>query len=91
LADYGASTNIMPFSVNEKINDVPQITKTMIIQLDRTDVKIKWELKAVLIKMSSDPKVHHTIDIVVVDILESYGFLLSIYWSTKIKGYFTTG
>jgi hypothetical protein len=42
----------------------------------------------VLIRLSSDPRVHQTIDIVVVDIPESYGFLLSRDWSTKLQGYF---
>jgi hypothetical protein len=88
LADSGASSNIMPFSVFQKINVVPQITKTRIIQLDRTYVKVKGELRDVLIRLSSDPRVHQTIDIVVVDIPESYGFLLSRDWSTKLQGYF---
>jgi hypothetical protein len=74
----------------QKINVVPQITKTRIIQLDRTYVKVKGELRDVLIRLSSDPRVHQTIDIVVVDIPESYGFLLSRDWSAKLQGYFAT-
>jgi hypothetical protein len=90
LADSGASSNIMPFFVCQKINVVPQIMKTRIIQLDRTYVKVKGELRDVLIRLSSDPRVHQTIDIVVVDIPESYGFLLSRDWSAKLQGYFST-
>jgi hypothetical protein len=66
------------------------MTKTRIIQLDRTYVKVKGELKDVLIRLSLDPRVHQTIDIVVVDIPKSYGFLLRRDWSTKLQGYFST-
>jgi hypothetical protein len=65
------------------------MTKNRIIQLDRMDLKVKGELKDVLIILSSDPRVLQNIDIVVVDILESYGFLLSRDWSDKIQGYFS--
>jgi hypothetical protein len=58
--------------------------------LDRTYVKVKGELKDVLIRLSSDPRVHQTIDIIVVDIPESYGFLLSRDWLAKLQGYFYT-
>jgi hypothetical protein len=49
---------------------------------------VKGELMDVLIRLSYDPRVFQTIDIVVVEILESYGFLLRRDWSTKIQGYF---
>jgi hypothetical protein len=51
-----------------------------IIQLDRYDVKVMGELKDVMIRLASDPRVHQVIDIVVVDILEAYGLLLSMDW-----------
>jgi hypothetical protein len=35
------------------------------------------ELKDVMIRLASDPRVHQVIDIIVVDIPEAYGFLLS--------------
>jgi hypothetical protein len=46
-------------------------------------------MKNVLIMMSSNPKVHHTIDIIVVDIPDTYGMLLSRDWSAMLKGYFS--
>jgi len=48
------------------------------------------ELKDVLIRLSSNPNVHHIIDIVVVDIPEVYGMFLSIDWSEKLHAYFST-
>ena len=85
LVDYGASSNVMPYSVCKKLNEEPQMSKTKIIQLDRSHVKVFGELKDVLIQLSSNPKVHQTIDIVVVDIPEAYGVILSIDWSTKLN------
>jgi len=68
LTDLGVSSNIMLFSVFHKINVVPKMTKIRIIQLDRTYVKVKGELKYVLIRLSSDLRVHQIINIIVVDI-----------------------
>ena len=47
------------------------------------------ELNNVIIRLSSDSRVHQCIDIVIVDIREYYGLLLSRYWSSKIQGYFS--
>jgi len=48
------------------------------------------ELKDVLIHLSSNSKVHQTIDIIIDDILEAYGVILSRDWSAKLNGYFAT-
>jgi hypothetical protein len=68
LLDSGASYNIMPYSIFQRINDVPQMTKMRIIWLDRKYVKVKGELKDVLITLASNPRVQQVIDSVVVDI-----------------------
>jgi hypothetical protein len=44
----------------------------------------------VLIRLSSNPKVHQVIDIIVVDIPEVYGLFLSRDWSEQLHGYFAT-
>jgi hypothetical protein len=77
MVDSGASSNIMPWSVFQKINAEVQLSILKIIHLDRTSVKVIGELKNVLIRLSSNPKVHQVIDIIVVDIPEVYGFFLS--------------
>jgi hypothetical protein len=43
-----------------------------------------------LIRLSSNPKVHQVIDIIVVDILEVYGLFLRRDWSDQLHGYFAT-
>jgi ribonuclease HI len=43
-----------------------------------------------LIRLSSNPKVHQVIDIIVVDIPEVYGLFFSSDWSEKLHGYFAT-
>jgi hypothetical protein len=90
MVDSGASSNVMPWSVCQKINAEVEPSSLKIIQLDRTDVKVMGELKNVLIRLSSNPKVHQFIDIIVVDIPEVYGMFLSRDWSEQLHGYFTT-
>jgi ribonuclease HI len=80
----------MSYSVCKKLNEEPQICKTRIIKLDRSNVKAMGELKDVLIRLASNSKVHQTIDIIVLNIPEAYGVILSRYWSAKLNGYFTT-
>jgi hypothetical protein len=90
MVDSGASSNVMPWSVCQKINAEVEPSTLKIIQLDRTDVKVIGELKNVLIRLSSNPKVHQVIDIIVVDIPEVYGLFLSRDWSEQLHGYFAT-
>jgi hypothetical protein len=90
MVDSGASSNVMPWSVCQKINAKVEPSSLKIIQLDRTAVKVMGELKNVLIRLSSNPKVHQFIDIIVVDIPEVYGMFLSRDWSEQLHGYFAT-
>jgi hypothetical protein len=85
-----ASSNVMPLSVCQKINAEIKPSDIKIIHLDRTNVTVVGELKYVLIRLSSNPKVHQIIDIVVVDIPEVYGMFLSRDWSQQLNGYFST-
>ena len=61
-----------------------------IVQLDRSKVKVVGILRNVLLKLSIDPRIHQTIDIVIAYILETYGMWLSRDCSEKLKGYFGT-
>jgi hypothetical protein len=64
--------------------------RTKIIQLDRSHVKVMGELKDVMIRLASNSKVHQVIDVIVVDIPEAYGLILSRDRSAKLNGYFAT-
>jgi hypothetical protein len=48
------------------------------------------ELKDVMIRIATHPSFVQVIDIMVVDILEAYGLLLSRDWSENMNGYFST-
>jgi hypothetical protein len=74
----------------DHINTEVEPSTLKIIQLDRTNVKVVGELRNVLIRLSSNPKVHQVIDIIVVDIPEVYGIFLSKDWSEQLHGYFVT-
>ena len=56
--------------------------------MDRMNVKVIVEMEDVLIHLSSNHKVCRFIDIVVADIPEAYGLVLSRDWSEKLNEYF---
>jgi predicted aspartyl protease len=91
LVDSGASSNVIPLSIYKKLNMTPLKSDKHVIQLDRTQVKVIAELKHVMIKIATQPKFVQVIDIIVVDITEAYGMLLSRDWSEKLNGYFSSG
>jgi hypothetical protein len=90
MVDSSASSNVRPLSVCQKLNAKVKPYDLKIIQLDRTNVKVIGELKNVLIRFSSNPKVHQVIDIIVVDIPEVYGLFLRRDWSEQLHGNFST-
>ena len=47
-------------------------------------------MRNILIRLSIDSYVHQTTDILVADIPEAYGLLLSRDWSSQLNDYFTT-
>ena len=59
--------------------------------MDRMNVKVIGEMEDVLVHLSSNDKVCQFIDIVVADILEAYGRVLSRDWSEKLNGIFCLG
>jgi hypothetical protein len=49
------------------------------------------ELKDVMIQISSNPKFHQVMDIIIVDIPKYYRMLLRRDWSENLHGYFSMG
>jgi len=90
LVDSGASSNILQKSICAKLNIQPQKSVVRIVQLDRSQLKVIGKLNQVTIELSSNPKVCQVIDILVADILEFYGLILSRDWSEKLHRYFAT-
>ena len=56
--------------------------------MDRMNVKVIGEMEDVLVLLSSNDKVCQVIDIVVADIPEAYGLVLSRDWLAKLNEYF---
>lgn len=75
--DSRASSNMLPITVCDKLNVQPQKFVVRIVQLDLSQVEVVWELNQVTMRLSSNPKVFQVIDILVADILEFYGLILS--------------
>ena len=80
----------MPLSICKKINCQSAPSQSQIVQLDRSVVKVIGEMKDVLIQLFADPRVFQFIDVMLVDIPEAYGLILSRNWSMKLNGYFAT-
>jgi hypothetical protein len=72
------------------LNAVPLKSDKHVIQLDITQVKVIGELRDVMIWIATHPKFVQVIDIIIVDIPEAYGLLLSRDWFEKLNGYFHT-
>ena len=53
-------------------------------------MKVMGDLKDVIIRLSSNSNVHQVIDVIVVEIPEAYGVILSRDWSENLNGYFAT-
>jgi hypothetical protein len=77
MVDLGSLSNVMPLKACENINVKLEASNIQIFKLDITRFKLIGELNNVLIIMSTNPKIHQTIDIIVVDIPNNYGMLLS--------------
>ena len=97
MIDSRAYSNVVSVSVCKKLNETWEPCPTQIVQLDKSRVKVVGELNNVvgelnnvLLTLSVDASIHHTIDIVVADIPETYGMWLSRDRSENLKGYFAT-
>jgi hypothetical protein len=69
------------------LNDTQTKCSTHIIHLYRLEVQVIGELKDVLIRVASNPKVQQ---VVVVDSPKAYGLFLSRDWYYKLQGYFAS-
>ena len=88
LVDSGASSNVMPYLVCIKLNISLHKYVVQIVQLDQTKVKFLGQMNSVLIGLSSSWKVFQIIDILIMDIPEFYGLILSRDSYEKLHGYF---
>ena len=77
LVDSRGSANVMTLSMCKRINGQPKPSNGKITQLDRTTVKVVGEMEDVLIHLSADERVCQFIDIMVANIPEAYGLILS--------------
>ena len=53
-------------------------------------MKVIGEMEDILIRLSTDERVCQYINIVVADIPDAYGVVLSRDWSTRLDGYFAS-
>lgn len=81
LCDLGASSNVIPLVVCQKLGITPAPTRRKVTQLDKIKIPIMGELNNIHMQLAIDPTVQNFINISVVDIPDTYGMLLSRVWS----------
>jgi ribonuclease HI len=86
MLDYGASHNVMPKSIMDKI--VLKITRPYgdLYSFDSRKVKCLGMIKDLVVNLAHIPIKSVLMDVVVVDIPPKYGMLLSRSWGTKLRG-----
>lgn len=89
LIDLGASCNVLPLSITQRLRVTPQTSNRIVIQLDKIEVKVIDVLKDVQIQLIVDPRIQDIIDIHVVDIPNTYGMLLRRGWTKCLRGWFS--
>jgi len=86
MLDFGASHNLMPKSIMEKLNlDIARPYKDL-FSFDSSQVKCLGLIKYFCVSLVQYPTKTILMDIVVVDIPPKYGMLLSRSWGAKLQG-----
>jgi len=86
MFDSGASHNLMPKSVMEKLNlDITTPYKDL-FSFDSSQVKCLGLIKYLCVSLVQYPNKIVMMDVVVADIRPNYGMLLSISWGDKLQG-----
>ena len=86
MFDSGASQNLMPKAVMEKLNlDVTRPYKDL-FSFDSSQVKCLGLIKDLCVSLVQYPNKTILMDVVVADIPPKYGMLLSRSWGEKLQG-----
>jgi len=87
MFDSGASHNLMPRSVMEKLDlDITRPYKDL-FSFDSSQVRCLGLIKDLCVSLVQYPTKTVLMDVVVVDIPPKYGMLLSRFWGAKLQGY----
>jgi len=86
MFDLGASHNLMPKTIMEKLNlDITRPYKDL-FSFDSSQVKCLGLIKDLCVSLVQYPNKTILMDVVVADIPPKYGMLLSRSWGAKLQG-----
>lgn len=86
MFDYGASHNLMPKSIMEKLDlDITRPYKDL-FSFDSSQVRCLGLIKDLCVSSIQYPAKTILMDIVVADIPPKYGMMLSKSWGAKLQG-----
>ena len=89
LIDSGASYNVMPLIISQRLGPIPQPKIIVVIQLDKLDIKVIGVLKDVCIQLTTNLKIQNIIYIHMVDIPKMCEMFLSREWTKLLRGWFS--
>jgi hypothetical protein len=86
ILDFGASHNLMPKAIMEKLGlDITRPYKDL-YSFDSSKVKCIGIIKDLCVTLAQIQAKSMVMDIVIVDIPPKYGMLLSLSWGSKLQG-----
>jgi hypothetical protein len=86
MLDTGASTNVMPLSVMKQLGlKTTQDLIEHVCAMDAREVKVYGVIKNLLVYLVVEPDIKILMDIVVIDVLDSWGMLLSRKFSNALS------
>ena len=86
MLDSGAEVNIMPLRVMEQLELRPSRKFNNICGMDSRPVESKGVIENLSMKLAAYPEIQINMNVLVLDIPDTWGMLLSREWAAKLGG-----
>ena len=80
ILDFGSSSNIMTKKIMEQLN----LKVTIVCAMDSREVQVVGIILGFLVKLDKYLHIHLNMDILVIDVLDKWGMLLSRKWAADL-------
>ena len=91
MLDSGSSSYVMTKKVMNRLKLRPTIPYQNICTMDSREVDVVGLIQNLLVKLAKYPYIHITMDILVIDVPDKWGMLLSRKWSADLGGWIQMG
>ena len=86
MLDSGIEVNVMPLRVMEQLQLRPSQQFNNVCGMDSWPVKSKGVIENLNMKLAAYPEIEVNMNVLVLDILDTWGMLLSREWAAKLGG-----